>query len=237
MKSTVLQYLPEQNRSPIGRRLSAKEEETIQGLLQGQKINREAFFEVMNASEREEIMKAVEAGLNTLGMQDRDRLIEQTSHLYHSDTLENVYDLERMKIVATMANVALDKRRFATITELSQLTGFSRKRINAVLKRISETDLKLPANHAMREAMLAKIFTYGLSGNVKAARLFMELTDPNPTVNRTLRIQNQNNLVQMNGIVITEDQMKALPRELTIKLQEVITAINPATTVSIPLKS
>lgn len=227
-----LQYLPESNGS-TAKRPTAKQVKVINELLHGPKLVREKFFRENGKSRQLEIKKALEAGLDTLAGSDRDRLIYQTEDLWDSSTSADINEFEQMKIVGIMANAALNKNRFATINELASQSGYSRKRTNSILARLGAGEIGSEQLGGLRYAMMAKIFKFGFEGNIKAARLFMELSNPNPAAPKHLKIGTQNNLVQMSGVVITEEQIKALPPELSIKLNEILSAVQPSSPIKL----
>jgi len=58
---------------------------------------------------------------------------------------------------------------------------------------------------------------------MRAAKIFMNATGDRPS----FTVQNQqNNYIQVNGIMITEEQVKSLPTEKLEKIREIFSGIN-----------
>jgi hypothetical protein len=71
----------------------------------------------------------------------------------------------------------------------------------------------------LREKLLAKIYSFAYDGNMRAAIIFMDATSDT----LLLAIKNQqNNYIQVNGVVITEEQIKNLPMDKLAKIQEIV---------------
>lgn len=68
----------------------------------------------------------------------------------------------------------------------------------------------------MSSKVLTKMFQYAVNGNVSAAKLYFNvvggLNNQEQTTNNTL-IENQNNYIQINGTVLSQDTIKHLNTE------------------------
>lgn len=77
----------------------------------------------------------------------------------------------------------------------------------------------------MAHKVLSKLLTSALQGDVKASRLFLEAIGhfkrdhPNTTY-----IKNQNNFLQINNTILTEESLNKLPRQKLIQIEELIKA-------------
>jgi hypothetical protein len=67
-----------------------------------------------------------------------------------------------------------------------------------------------------------KVYSEATKGNMRAAKLFLETTKPNEEpIPRTVQNQ-QNNFVQINGVVISQEQLGELPVEKRDQLFEIL---------------
>ena len=78
---------------------------------------------------------------------------------------------------------------------------------------------------------MAKVYTYGVNGDVKAAKLYFELVG-NININHSLntKVQNQNNYIQINGTVLSQDTIKNLNNEQLGIIEAVLKSALPVET-------
>ncbi len=77
------------------------------------------------------------------------------------------------------------------------------------------------------------MYNYAHDGNMRAAKIFMDATN-GPMVNISTIHNQQNNFIQVNGLVITEDQVKGLsPDKLNI-IREIITGNVKSGSIRLP---
>jgi hypothetical protein len=223
-KRTQFKYLPDR------KKLDDETESIISGIIEGEKLNPKWYQEEISEERRSKIRKALKAAFDSIGGHDRDILVQKIEGIVTADTIDSIRQGHWRTIEATLCNLTLEKNRIPTRTEIHFATGLSSETIDDTIDNYSEGAQKKQRTKdllLMRDTIIGRMFKEAFNGNIKAARLFMEITDPNPKHEKHLRIQNQqNNLVQVNGIVITEEQLKTLPEEVSIKLQEVLSAIN-----------
>ena len=71
------------------------------------------------------------------------------------------------------------------------------------------------------QKLLAKVYGFAYDGNMRAAKIFMDATNPYPGSNGKVQNQ-QNNFIQVNGITITAEQLSELPIEKQKQVDEII---------------
>ena len=78
----------------------------------------------------------------------------------------------------------------------------------------------------LREGILMKVYYEASTGNMRAAKLFLEATKPSEEPSPKTIQNQQNNLVQINGIVISSEQLGELPKEKRDQLNEILNTLN-----------
>ena len=75
----------------------------------------------------------------------------------------------------------------------------------------------------MHAKILANLFKYAVTGNVKAARLFYEVTGGlDDSRGKGTHIQNQNNYIQINGTVLSQETIKQLRPEQLNSIEAIL---------------
>jgi hypothetical protein len=111
------------------------------------------------------------------------------------------------------------------VKDIADETGLSRVTVIKHLKQYYESETFKEKENALkflREKLLTKIYSYAWDGNMRAAKIFMDATGDRPS----FTVQNQqNNYIQVNGIMITEEQLKNLPIDKLEKIREIFSGI------------
>jgi len=104
-----------------------------------------------------------------------------------------------------------------TQSEIAAKTGLSRQTIHKHIQEHSNHPLYLSEVENFRfmaSKVLAKMFEFAVNGDTGAAKIFLKAigfnneTNPNSTL-----IQNQNNYIQINGTVLSQETIKHLKPE------------------------
>lgn len=115
-----------------------------------------------------------------------------------------------------------------TINHLIYVTKLSRSTIeNHLTEFTTNSHHKNYLNQMefMVHKVLSKLLTSALQGDVKASRLFLEAIGhfKRDHLNTTY-IKNQNNFLQINNTILTEESLKKLPRQKLRQIEELIKA-------------
>ncbi|GEO12137.1 hypothetical protein SAE01_46330 [Segetibacter aerophilus] len=76
----------------------------------------------------------------------------------------------------------------------------------------------------MRERLLSHCYKFATNGDMKAARLFLEVTSEKRP--KTSIRNQQNNFIQVSGTTITEAQLKELTEDQQQQLQRILKGFN-----------
>lgn len=168
------------------------------------------------------LSKMINRAINALAFEDRDLFIEKMSPLSNEEGRNNLWQYNHRIILAAISNLTRQHNRFPTRSEISAETCLSQQTINKHLKHYFGSDeytKKKEELIVMRERVLAGMFTYAIHGDAKAAKVFLSATAPltEPPAPKT-----QNNYIQINGIVITQEQLQLLPAGKLNQIQKIL---------------
>ena len=180
----------------------------------------------LKGERKKEVTAMLNEKLNTLKGRELDKFIEQVEVLIPPSGRNSLWERNNTMILATIANSIQDNNRMPTTGELETLTGLSRQTISKHLKEYSTHPLFLEQAEQfkfMHAKILANLFKYAVTGNVKAARLFLEVTGglSENRANNTL-IKTQNNFIQINGTVLSQEAIKQLKPEQLNSIEAIL---------------
>jgi hypothetical protein len=111
-------------------------------------------------------------------------------------------------------------------TELATKTELSRQTIHKHLKEYSAHPVYLGQIEQFKfltSEVLAKVFKFAVNGDIRAAKLYFELMgniNGQPLANPA--IKTQNNYIQINNTLLTEEMVKKLTPEQLKQIEEII---------------
>ena len=185
-----------------------------------------ADFDEIKPAIKAEIEAMLTERLNSLKGKELDKFIEKIDSLIPQSGRNALWEKNHATITANIANGMQEAGRMPSMYELEKKTGLSRQTISKHLKEYATHPLFLEQAEQfkfMNEKVLANLFKYAINGNVKAARLFFEVTGgirENPA-NNTL-IKTQNNYIQINGTVLSQEAIKHLKPEQLNSIEAIL---------------
>jgi hypothetical protein len=77
----------------------------------------------------------------------------------------------------------------------------------------------------MTDKVLAKVFHYAVNGDMAAAKLYLNSMGANERNNKgNTLIQNQNNYIQINGLVLNQETIKQLKPQQLLLIENILKA-------------
>jgi hypothetical protein len=197
----------------------------IDTLLDARKVTPEDV-EGLNVEEVNYLNEVLTKKCNELKGIERDRLFQKIELILTEDTKNQMWEFNHSQITWAIATFMQEQGRMPTQTFLAEKTGISRQTINKHLKEYSFHPLYLDQVEQFRfmaAKVLAKVFYFAVNGDVKAARLYLEAVGRINvrTVNNSL-IQQQNNFIQINGTVLSQESIQHLNKEQLNQIESII---------------
>lgn len=219
--------------TPNGNHTVLENKQTLQKLTESDPILQKKKIlpgDVMHLKkdEREALEQRVSKLFNTLKGDELDALYDRVEALLPSegktDLKNQLWEKNHMDIIRVISNFVNRHGQIPTKNTIAEESGLSRQTIHKHLVSFSESEnykqekLKLKV---LTSSALAHVYQAACLGNVKAARLFFEMTGE-------LGNRNTNNFfIQINNIRLDENLIKQLPQSAILEIESIITKSIP----------
>ena len=208
-----------------------KSEAKINKILSLEQITHEDLKQ-LSESERCSLAKKVDEMLRGLKGDDRDELYKKIEPITSESSKNHIWEYNQNQITSAISALMQEYGRMPSKTEIADKTELSRQTIHKHLKEYTNHPLYLGQIEQFRfmtSKVLAKVFEFAVSGDVGAAKLYfniMGFTNNGQNPNNTL-IQNQNNYIQINGTVLSQDTIKHLNPEQLKTIETILKTALP----------
>jgi len=182
-------------------------------------------IEPLNPTEKGRLMKVLSDILNNLKGIERDKFCKKIEQITPDTAKNQLWESNHMRITWAISVLIKEYGRMPTQTELADKTELSRQTIHKHLKEYATHPQHLEQIEQFRfmtSKVLANVFQYAVNGDMGAAKLyfsvmgFMGAAMKEQPINSTL-VQNQNNYIQINGTVLSQETLKHLnPEQLNV---------------------
>lgn len=226
LKAKSLQFSPNSNVGDLEKQAIA---EMLSPDWQG--WNKSSLPPLNDKNARDIVMRVINAALNSLAFNDRDEFLKRFDFLFDEEVKNNLWQENHRRILSAINNLTLSKGRFPSRVEISTETSLSQRTVNKHLKNYfgsNEYFAKREEMIMLRENVLASMFKEARSGDPRAAKVFLMATDQftQPPI-----IKNQTNYIQINGLVITQEQLSQLPAEKLNEVHQILALVSPQKTL------
>jgi hypothetical protein len=172
----------------------------------------------LNSDERERLRVVLNDRFTNLKGISRDRFYKKIESIIPEEGKNNIWESNHIRITAAISNLMQEYGRMPSTSEISENTDLSRQTIHKHLKEYGVHPIflnEIEKFQFMTSKVLAKVFKFAVNGDMRAAKLYFNVIgnlNQAQSSNNTL-IQNQNNYIQINGIVLSQETIKHLKPE------------------------
>lgn len=208
--------------SKLAKRLPLFVEKLLQRIISSPALSVDQIFDLTD-EEKKKIESVLTAGYITLADEDREQFIDKVDPIISRKSRNDIWERNHWAILNVISWQTIQRAQIPTIKDIGDETGLSRTTVSKHLKEYYDSETyreKENTYNFLREKLLAKIFAYAYEGNTKAAKIFLDAT-ANSTAKLTVNNQ-QNNFIQINELVITQESIMKLSEEKLEKLREII---------------
>lgn len=191
----------------------------IQVLLKSGKLKKDDISDFQD-EEWDELGNQITEYLNKSKGEERDEFLYQVEDILPTDTKNQIWENNHYQITVSMTKLIEETGKMPTKNQLAKASGLSRQTIYNHLKSYDEHPLytkQFEQFRFMADRVLAKVIKIAVQGegNIKAARLYFDIMGKsfNTHLNGNTLIHNQNNYIQINGLLIEAEKIKELPAE------------------------
>lgn len=174
----------------------------------------------LSVDERNYFMEVITEKYNNLTGNDKDDFYTKIASITSNATKNQIWENNHNQITWAISSLMQDYGRMPNKSEIATKTGLSRTTIHKHLEDYSNHAQFLVQKEQFRfmsSKVLAKVFQFAVNGDIGAAKLYFNVVgNLSDTVNpaNTL-IQNQNNYIQVNKTVLSQESLKNLkPHQL-----------------------
>ncbi len=168
--------------------------------------------------------------MNELEGHDLDKFWQKIEAITDEDTKNGLWESNHIKITGAISNLIGEKNRMPSKSEIAAKIGLSRQTVHKHLKEYDSHPLylgQIKQLQIMTAGILAKLYYFALQGDVKAAKLFLDATGNLNHSSNPMFIQNQNNYIQINGIVLSPESIKLLSPEQLTQIENIVKTVLP----------
>jgi len=203
-------------------------EKKINALMELNKISFEDTSK-LNNEERLLMMEICTEKINTLKGQDRDELLYKLEDVMPLTIKNQLWENNHIKISIALSKLMQDYGIMPTRNQLADETGLSRQTIFNHLKEYSSNPLYLKDVEQFKllsNKVLAKVFKYAVNGDLKACRLYFDVVGGlNNQFFSSVKDVQQNNYIQINNTVLSQDELKQLNEDQLTQIETVLKGI------------
>ncbi|BAU54039.1 hypothetical protein [Mucilaginibacter gotjawali] len=199
-------------------------QQKVEGLLALTKITLKDI-EDFSPAERQCLERTTTQTLAKLKDAERDTFLNKIELIIPAATKSSIWEYNHLMISDAIARLMRHHGVMPTKTAIAEETGLSRQTINkhfAAYKAQPEFIAQMEQFKFMAPKILANVFKYASSGDMRAARLYFEMVGALHKTQTTV-VNEQNNYIQINNTIISQENLKALSTEQLNQIERIIT--------------
>jgi len=200
-------------------------EKTLQPLTESDRIlTKKKIFPAdlssLTTEERAELEQKINRSLNTLTGQELNDYVEKIEGIVpgKTDLRHQQWDLNHTEIARVISNFIKTNNRPPTKNEIAKETGLSRQTVSVHLKEFNQTEYYQEERQKFKmlsHRVLSKVYQHACTGNMKAARLFFEMSGE-------MKHNTKNFYIQINNIRVDENLIQSLPKDALRQIEQII---------------
>jgi hypothetical protein len=179
-------------------------------------------LEKLSTSERVRLMEMLSKKFNTLKGLERDNFYKKIELIISETNKNQLWESNHVQITHAISTLMQEYGRMPTKTEIATKTELSRQTIHKHLKEFTSHPQYLEEIEQFRfmtSKVLARVFQFAVTGDTGAAKLYFSVMgyNNNGQAPNNALIKNQNNYIQINGKMLSQETVKQLnPEQLNI---------------------
>lgn len=203
----------------------------IKRLLSKPLILKSEVNKLLNKEEKQVFSQILLKKMNEVKGAERDKFLLQLDDILPTETRNELWENNHYEITVAISKLIEDYGKMPTKNQIAKETGLSRQTIHKHLNAYHEHPLyeeQIKQFKFMADRVLAKVIKLAVvgEGNIKAARLYFEIIGGLNNQNNT-SIKTQNNFIQINGTVLSQETIKQLNPEQLNTIENILKAALP----------
>jgi len=164
--------------------------------------------------------------LEELKDRERDDFIDKIDLIVPPTTKDQLWEHNHQVIAAAISKLMQKHGCMPAKSHLALETGLSRQTIVKHLKEYKshpEYTAEIEQFRFMTSKLAAKVFTFAVNGDMKAARLYLEMVGAISKRQGNAVINEQNNYIQINNTILSQENLRCLSAEQLNQIENIIT--------------
>jgi hypothetical protein len=190
----------------------------------------------LNVNQVNIFIGTITTNLNTLVGTEWDSYYEKVQAVVAKDTKNHIWEAHHSDITAAISNLMQKHNRMPSRNEIAQETQLSRQTIHKHMAEYASNPQYLQQVEQFRfltTKVLAKVFVFAVQGDIGAAKLYFNVMGCLGGQSNNTLIQNQqntqNNYIQINGTVLSQETIKHLNPEQLTAIENILKVALPQT--------
>lgn len=157
---------------------------------------------------------------------DRDAILKKIDAVVDDQTKTEFWEYNHTRIMFAISSYLNEFGRMPSRTEIALRTDLSRQTVYKHLKDYSNNPVYLEQMQKFRilsTNVIAKVYQSAMAGDIGSQKLYFNVLG---FLNNG-QIKNQNNYIQINGMVISQDTIKSLNPEQLVMIENLLKSILP----------
>lgn len=201
-------------------------EKKIHNLLRRKQVTVNDTNQLMK-DERKRLMEIINETIKRADPVERDKILNKIEPIIDEQTIVDFWEYNHTRILYAITSMIKESGRMPTRSEIATRVQLSRTTVYKHLKEYATHPLYLEQLQKMRMLatnVLTKVYTAAMNDDIGAAKLYFNVMG---------MLQNgqgntvQNNFIQINGIVVTQEAVKRLNPEQLLIIENVLKSALP----------
>ena len=183
-------------------------------------------IEDLNNLERDYLAKRATEILKGLTAGERDDFLDKIELIVPAFTKSDIWEHNHFKISSAITKFMCGNGVMPTKNAIAQETGLSRQTVAKHLEAYNthpEHIAELEQFRFMAPRVLANVFKFAVNGDMKAARLYMEMVGTIKKKQSDTVVNKQNNYIQINNTILSQENLMRLTAEQLNQIENIIT--------------
>lgn len=183
--------------------------------------------------EKDRLMEILTEQFNQLKGTERDRFYNKIETITSETTKNQLWESNHNQITWAISTLMKEYGRMPTKSEIAIKSELSRQTIHKHLKDYKSHPLfmgELEQFRFMTSKVLAKVFHFAVNGDIGAAKLYFNvmgyLNNGSP---KNSFIQSQNNFIQINQTIVSQETIKQLAPDQLLKIEQLLKELRLST--------
>jgi hypothetical protein len=186
----------------------------------------------LTESEKNHFSVIITKKLNNLKDVEREKFCKKIEPILSDITKNQLWEYNHNQITWAISTLMQELGRMPSKTEIATKSELSRQTVHKHFKEYKNHPLfleQIEHFQFMSSKVLAKVFKFAVNGDIGAAKLYFNVmgnVSNGQALNNTL-IQNQNNYIQINGMVLSQESIKQLSPEQLNTIETILKTALP----------